>query len=85
MEEIQLGRQGKLDSFAVMQVGTPDFPAPYIIGYVKVTEGPLIFSMITGCEPREDALELVEKIKQDEKGDDIIGWKYEPIKKRILL
>lgn len=89
MEEIQIGVRGKLDSFAVMQVGTPDLPAPYIIGYVKVSEGPLIFSMITGCEPREDALELgeemelvIEKIKEDENGDDIIGWKYEPIKKR---
>jgi len=85
MEEIKLSPYATLENFALMQVGPPDFPAPYIMGYVRTKEGALVFTLITGCETRDDALELgeemeltIEKIREDDQGNNLIGWKFRP-------
>lgn len=87
METKNLGRYGRLDTFTVMRVGTPEFPAPYIIGYVMTDEGALVFTQITGCEANDDALEIGEKmelvidcIKEDGQGNKLMGWKYRPVR-----
>jgi len=89
MEEIELGERAKLETFAVMQVGTRDFPPPYIVAYVRTKEGVSIFTIVTDCEAREDALEIgeemelvIEKIKEDESGNCLLGWKYKPVRVR---
>ena len=89
MDEINLGQYGNLETFAVMQVGTPDFPPPYVIGYVRTREGALVFAPITGCEATDGALQIgeemelvIEKVKVDGQGNNLIGWKYKPIRKR---
>ena len=86
MEEIELGPYGTLETFAVMQIGLPDFPAPYVIGYVRTQEGALIFTPVTGCEARDDALTLgeemelvIERIRYDEQRNKVLGWKFKPI------
>ena len=86
--ELNMGPYGVLESFAVMQVGPPDFPPPYIVAYVRMKEGPLVFTTMTGCEPKDDALiigepvELViEKIREDSHGNNLLGWKFRPIRK----
>jgi uncharacterized OB-fold protein len=88
MNEVKLGPRGILDMFAVMQVGTPDFPAPYVIGFVRLEQGPMVFSVITGCEPKDDALTIgqemmlvIDKIRTDENGLDVVGWKFKPLTK----
>ncbi len=90
MEEIRLSRYATLETFAVMQVGPPDFPPPYIMGYVRTKEGTLIFTLITGCEARDDALELgekmeliIEKIREDGQGNNLIGWKFKPTRRKV--
>jgi len=90
-DEIKLGPYGTLETFAVMQVGPPDFPPPYIMGYVRTKEDALVFTLITGCEPRDDALDIgeemelvIEKIKEDEEGNSLVGWKFKPIKEKKL-
>ena len=87
MEEATFGPDATLDSFAVMQVAPPGFTPPYVQGYVKLKEGPKVFTLITGCEPKDDALVLgeemelvVDKIKEDDKGNELIGWKFRPAK-----
>lgn len=87
MEEVRLGPYGNLETFTVMRVGTADFPAPYVMGYVRTKEGASVFTLITGCEIRDDALEIgeememvVEKIKTDSQGNNLIGWKFKPVK-----
>jgi uncharacterized OB-fold protein len=89
MEETKLGPYGNLETFCIMQVGPPDFPPPYAIGYVKTKEGAKVFTQITGCEPKDDALEMgdememvIEKLKKDNKGNNLIGWKFKPVKER---
>jgi uncharacterized OB-fold protein len=85
MEEIKLGPYAILETFAVMQVGPPGFPPPYIMGYVRTKEGAVVFTLITGCEARDDALELgeemeliIDKIREDPEGNYLIGWKFRP-------
>ena len=88
MEELPLSTRGKVDSYAILQVAPTGFIAPYIVAYIDLPEGITLFSLITGCEPREDAFQIgdevelvIEKIKEDEKGSDVIGYKFRPIKK----
>ena len=90
MEEVKLGPYATLETFAVMRVGTPDFPPPYIMGYVRMKEGASVFTLITGCEARDDALDLgeemeltVEKVGTDRQGNNLIGWKFKPIKGKV--
>ena len=87
MDDVRLGPYGTLETYAVMRVGPPDFPPPYMVGYVRVKEGPLIFSQITGCDVEDDALELgqemelvIDKIKKDSKGNNVVGWKFRPVR-----
>lgn len=87
MEEVPLSRRGKLNSFTVAQVAPSGFKAPYIISYVDLPEGPRVFSMITGCEPSEQSLKVgqevelvIEKISEDDKGNEVIGYKFRPIR-----
>ena len=88
MEEAALSRRGRIDTFSVVRVAPMGFEAPYIQAFVDMPEGPRIFALITGCEPSEDALgegdevELViDKITQDEKGRELLGYKFRPVKK----
>lgn len=88
MERVRLGPYGTLDTFTVMQVAPPGFIAPYMIGYVRLREGPIVFSLLTGCETKDDALKIgeemelvIEKINEDGKGNNIIGWKFKPIRR----
>lgn len=91
MEETKLGTYGTLETFAVMQVGPPQFTPPYVIGYVRAQEGALVFTLITGCEAKDGVLEIgeemelvIEKIKEDEKGNKLLGWKYKPRRSKAL-
>jgi len=86
MEEIDLGSTAKIDTFSVLYVGTLDFPAPYILAYVVVPEGARVLSLITGCEPSEEALEIgtpvelvIEKIRTDKQGNEVRGYKFRPL------
>lgn len=89
MKEIKLGPHGTLETFAVMQVGPPDYPPPYIMGYVRTKEGALVFTLITGCEPQDDALDIgeemelvIENIRKDEEGNSLVGWKFKPVRRK---
>lgn len=86
MEETPLSTRGKIDTFTVVQVAPLGFKAPYIQAYVDLPEGPRIFSLITGCEPSQNALKegqevelVIDKITEDEKGNDLIGYKFRPV------
>jgi len=86
MEEIGLGRHGKLETFAIMRVGPPEFTLPYAVGYVRTDEGVRVFSQLTGFEMDDDALDLgeemelvIDTVRKNEKGENVIGWKFRPV------
>ena len=91
MEETALSTIGKIDTYSVVQVAPIGFKAPYIQAFVDLPEGIRIFSIITGCEPSENAIAegqevelVIDKIREDEKGNDIIGYKFRPVDKNAL-
>ena len=86
MVRVKLGPKATLETFAVMRTGTPDFAPPYIVGYVKTEQGARVYTLVTGCPPDDDALEIgqamelvFEAIKKDDQGNDLIGWKFRPL------
>ena len=86
MEELLFGERAKLDSFAISRVAPKGFTPPYIQAFVDLPEGPRIFSIITGCEPTEDALQpgtelelTIGKICDDEEGNERISYLYRPV------
>ena len=86
MKDIKLGSTGILETFAVMQVGPPQFPLPYVIGYIKTQEGALVFTQIIGCEAKEESLSIgqtmelvIEQDEKDAKENRSYKWKYKPI------
>lgn len=86
MKEINLNGKGKIETFSVLHVGPPGFSLPYMVAYIKLVEGPRIFSMIEGCSVSENALDIgteveltIGKIYIDENGNEIINYKFRPI------
>jgi uncharacterized OB-fold protein len=76
-------------TFPKAMQGPPGFTTPYIQAFVNLDEGVRIFTLIEGCKPEDDALQLgqemelvIGKIKEDEQGNDIIGWKFKPVVKQ---
>lgn len=87
MEEIELSGKGKLETFSVLHVGAPGFVVPYIVAYIVLFEGPRVFSMINGSDPCGESLEegtevelIIGKIRDDEEGNEIFGYKFRPIR-----
>jgi len=88
MQETALSTRGKIDTFTVVHVAPMGFKAPYIQAFIDLPEGVRIFSLITGCDPSENALKtgaevelVIDKITEDEKGNDLIGYKFRPVGK----
>ena len=88
MEETDLSRTGKVDTFSVLHVGAPGFPVPYIVGYVKMPEGPRVFSVIQCDNNSVESIEIgtevelvLSKIRDDDRGDEIMGFQFHSIEK----
>lgn len=86
MEDIALSRRGKLESYYVGTIAPLGFEPPNVAGYIDLPEGVRVFALITGCEPKEEALKVgmevelvVDKLRKDEDGNDIIGYKFRPV------
>jgi uncharacterized OB-fold protein len=86
IEEISLGNKGKIYSYSIARLSMPGYPAPYMLAYVDLESGPRIYSLITGCEPKEGILEVgdevelvIGKITEDESGNHIIAYRFKPV------
>jgi uncharacterized OB-fold protein len=87
MQEIPLSQRGRLASFTVAWAAPEGFKPPVILGYIDLPEGVRLFSMLTGCKPAREALppgqemELVfEEIRQDKDGNQIVAFKFRPVR-----
>jgi len=88
-QEVSLAPRGRLVTYAVSQQAPVGFTAPYIQANIQLDDGPVVFSLVTGCEPRDGALEVgqemelvIDKIYTNESGDEVIGWKFRPSSSR---
>lgn len=84
MRSFRLKGRGRLRDFVVTQRAAPGFRVPYIQAYVQLDDGPMVFSMIDGCEPdastlrRGDVVEMTIKIIRTVDEVDSMGWTFHP-------
>jgi uncharacterized OB-fold protein len=86
MEEVHLSGKGKVDMFSVCNAALPGFPALSIQAYINLEEGVRIWSLITGIDPSSEELKdgmevelVIEKLKEDAEGNDIMSYKFRPV------
>ncbi|MBI2525226.1 MAG: OB-fold domain-containing protein [Candidatus Rokubacteria bacterium] len=53
VDEVAVGRRGRIRSSAVVHHAPIGFEPPYIVALVELAEGPIVFCPITGVLPEE--------------------------------
>ncbi len=89
MEEVKLSRHGKIASFTVvMQPPAGGFyrgPVPYAYGYVDLPEGVRVETLFAGdldaLETDMDVELVVEKLYEDDEGNECATYKFKPVQK----
>jgi len=87
---VPLSRKGVLHSYASSVMGPEGMEKPYLIGFIDLPEKIKLFSLITGCDSSGEALKMgmdmemvIEKIKTDKDGNDVLGYKFRPVEGRV--
>ena len=84
MDHFTLVGRGKLVDFVVVERGPSGYKVPYVQAYVKLVDGPKIYTMLSGVEPIEsgpkigESMEMIIDVIRCEDGIDIVGWKFQP-------
>jgi uncharacterized OB-fold protein len=84
MGPYDLRGSGTLVDFVIAQRGPEGFSVPYVQAYVKLDDGPTIYSMLTDVEISESGpkvgmrMVLVLMSIREEDGAVLIGWKFRP-------
>ena len=84
MDHFTLVGRGKLVDFVVVERGPFGYKVPYVQAYVKLVDGPKIYTMLSGVEPIEsgpkigESMEMIIDVIRCEDGIDIVGWKFQP-------
>jgi len=88
LSEVPLSKKGRLHSYALSLMGPPGVEAPYVMAFIDLPEKIKLYSILTDCEPRDEILKIgmememvIEKIGQDPEGNEIMGYKFKPVKK----
>lgn len=89
LKVVPLSKKGTLHTFALSVISLPDMEKPYVIGFIDLPEKIKLFSLITDCDPWDKTLKvgmememIIRKIKKDESGNDIWGYKFRPVQGR---
>jgi uncharacterized OB-fold protein len=85
--EILLGPRATLYSFTNVNYPAPEGykgPIPYGVGLVDLPEGPRILAHLTESSPEKlivgmDMMLVIDKLFEDEEGNEIIGFKFKPL------
>lgn len=88
LEEAHLGPYGKLYIYCVVRTAPMGFEAPYGLGYVDLSEGPRIYSMLEGRD--YDNLEIgtemelvIGQLRTDNEGSPVYGYKFKPVNNKV--
>ncbi|MFH1651134.1 MAG: OB-fold domain-containing protein [Chloroflexota bacterium] len=93
MEDVLLSPEGTLWSYTVVHYQLPPpFQAPkegfkpFGVGEVEFPEGVRVAGIVTGADAEKDLKidmkmkVVLDKLYEDEQGNDVIGWKFAPAK-----
>lgn len=83
LERVPLARQGTLYTYTVVRQSTPEFPVPYLLGYVDLPDGVRVLGRLSGLGEDEArigmALRLVtHSVGSDEEGHEVVGYSFQP-------
>jgi uncharacterized OB-fold protein len=87
MIPFELAGKGALVDFVVAERGPAGFAVPYIQAYIKLDDGPTVYSMLANVEPTElgpqigESMEMVLGVIRRDGLIDIIGWKFQPARR----
>lgn len=88
MGNVRLSQKGKIYSYTIIRQAPQGFTAPYATLYVDLPEKVRIFSPSFMTDWGEEPIEIerevevvIGKIKEDERGNAIIGYKFRPTSK----
>jgi len=84
VQEVELSRTGKLQSFVVTKAAPPGYSVPHAQGYVTLGDGgPTLFTLLTDYDESSLAtgqsmeLKCVE-VRRDENDEPIVGYRFKP-------
>lgn len=87
LSEVPLSRRGKLHAYTLSVMGPRHLPKPYLAAFVELPEGIKLYTLLTGCEPAPEAVRIgmdvemvIEKITEDESGNEVMGYKFRPVR-----
>ncbi len=84
LEQIKLGRRGRLHTYTICRMPVPHIEPPYAIGYVDMPEGVRVFALLDGWSEGEleVGMEMEMALKQlyEEDGQQVIAYRFRPVK-----
>lgn len=86
-EDVELSRRGKIYSVTIVMQRPPVYykgPVPYAFGYVELPDV-RVETLFTDCDPESlevgmDVELVIEKLYEDDEGNEIIAYKFRPVK-----
>ena len=89
MEELLLSRKGTVLSYTIVHMAPREWqgPVPYALALIELSEGTTFYASLTDCQLDEVKIGLevdlaIEKLRMDDDGNDVVGYKFRPIRKR---
>lgn len=89
--DVILSNRGKLHAYTKSFMGPPSLENPYVQAYLDLPEGIKLFTILKDCEPLDEKLKIgmdmemvIDKIGVDNAGDEIIAYKFRPVKEEDL-
>ena len=85
MEDAALDRQGTIYTFTTVYIGVKGFKTPYMLAWIDLNDSRLAAQLDWAAERKDEIkpgmkVELVvDVIKQDEDGTEVVGYKFRPI------
>jgi len=84
-ESFRLSGDATLERFCVAERGPAAFNPPYLLGYLRLAEGPAVYCMVRGVPPDQSSLALgspmglvVETVRNEADGTEVVGWVARP-------
>lgn len=88
MEPYRLRGHGHLRDFVVAHRGPTGMAVPYVQAYVKLDDGPVIYTNLDGVEPDESRIEAGIEVEmrigvvKSVDGVDFLGWTFHPVESK---
>lgn len=83
LELVPLSARGTLYTYTVVRQSTPEFPVPYLLGYVDLPERVRVLGRLSGLREGEARIGMALRLAThavgtDEEGHEVVGYSFRP-------